>query len=39
MIEKVKEMINFIRQLLEKTEEKEGKLLYYKLIGDFNRYI
>ena len=39
MIEKIKEMINFIRQLLEKTEEKEGKLLYYKLIGDFNRYI
>ena len=39
MIEKIKEMIDFINQLLQKTEEKEGKLLYYKLIGDFNRYI
>ena len=39
MIEKIKEMIDFINQLLQKTEEKEGILLYYKLIGDFNRYI
>ena len=39
MIEKIKEMIDFINQLLQKTEDKEGILLYYKLIGDFNRYI
>ena len=39
MIEKTKEIIEFIDNLFQKSEEIEVKLLYYKLKGDFNRYI